>query len=207
MKQLQAKRTYLSGDARRKAIVAAASDIVESCGWEKLSMSAVAKAGGTSRQLLYQHFPSLDDLMLDTATLIFQRTYMETRKVIAGRSEDDILAVMAQAQLVSLELPPGRARALAEIVTSRYAPDHPLHAFSQRVRHLITNLWYPAIMERLGLDEKNAKAMAWMLVMAFWGGQRLMAEGELNKAEVVSNLNWLIDTLLAGVGDGGSNNK
>lgn len=191
------KRPYLARDERRRQLLEAAAGIVENSGWDQLNMSALAKETGTSRQLVYQHFDSLESLMVATGTVIFEQVYVETRATIARRDED-IVAVLARAQKITLDLPPGRASALWQIVASAFPADHALTGFGRKMRHLITNLWKVSVAEAFNLPEKEAAALTWMLIMAFWGGYRLVHDGELTQQEAIDRLNWMVSSLQNG---------
>lgn len=191
------KRPYLARDERRRLLLDTAAKLVEKEGWDKLNMSALAQRSNTSRQLLYQHFDSLEDLMVATGTHIFQQVYTGTRDAIEQRS-DDIVATLSQAQQITLDLPKGRAQALWQIIAAAFPVDHELTRFGRRMRHLITRLWQPAVAEAFDLDEQAASATTWMMMMAFWGGYRLVEDGELTKQQAIDRLNWIVSSMLAG---------
>lgn len=195
------KRPYFSRQDRRRKLLDTAAAQVESEGWDSLSMSALAQRSGISRQLVYQHFPNLEELMVATGTHIFQQTYLQTRDTIAAR-KGDVTEVVAQAQRITLDLPPGRARALWQVIAAAFPPGHELNHFGRRMRHLITNLWKPAVAETFGLEDRDAGAITWLLIMAFWGGYRLMEDGEFSKQEAIDKLNWLVSAMAAGAGTG-----
>ena len=56
------KRSYLPAGVRRSLIVQAASGLISRDGLHGLTMVAVAKEAGVSRQLVYDHFPDLPTL-------------------------------------------------------------------------------------------------------------------------------------------------
>ncbi len=192
------KRPYMAREKRRQMLLDTAAGIVEQDGWDKLSMSALAQASHGSRQLIYQHFESLEDLMVATGTHIFEQVYLRTRDTIEHRQQD-IITVLGQAQSITLDLPPGRARALWQVIASAFPADHELTRFGRRMRHLITKLWQPTVAEAFLLDDEQAATVTWMLIMAFWGGYRLVEDGELTKAQAIERLNWIVRTLEAGV--------
>lgn len=192
-----AKRPYLAREQRRQHLLDTAAQIVEEQGWDRLSMSALAQQASTSRQLVYQHFDSLEDLMLATGTHIFEQVYLQTRETIAA-GDKDIMSVLAEAQRLTLDLPPGRARALWQIIAAAFPSGHELNRFGRRIRHLITNLWRPALAREFDLEDDVAGDIAWMLVMAFWGGHRLVEDGELSKDQAMERLNWMLSGMLQG---------
>ena len=56
------KRSYLPAPVRRSLIVQSASRLISRDGLNGLTMVAVAKEAGVSRQLVYDHFPDLPSL-------------------------------------------------------------------------------------------------------------------------------------------------
>ncbi|MGB1581584.1 MAG: hypothetical protein ACPHER_08755, partial [Nevskiales bacterium] len=113
--------------------------------------------------------------------------------------ETDIVDTLARAQVITLDLPKGRSQALWQIMAAAFPPDHELNRFGRRMRHLITRLWQPAVAETFGLNERDAAATTWMLIMAFWGGYRLVEDGELSKSQAVERLNWMVSSMRAGL--------
>lgn len=193
-----AKRPYLARKERRRQLLDAAAQIVETEGWAQLNMSGLAKQTHTSRQLIYQHFESLEELMTATGTHIFEQVYLLTRNAIETRNQD-ISTALVRSQEIIFDLPMGRAQALWQVLAATFPDDHPLTEYGKRLRHLITNLWKPAIIETTGLAEEDATAIAWPLIMAFWGNYRLMQDGELSRKQAIDKINWLISTLAAGI--------
>ncbi len=192
------KRPYLARDDRRRQLLDVAADIVENRGWDQLTMSALAKQSATSRQLIYQHFDSLDALLTATGTHIFEQVYLQTRTAIEQR-DGDIANVLIQTQEIIFDLPSGRAQALWQIIAAALPAEHALSKFGRRMRHLITNLWRPAIAETFGLSDREAEALAWPLIMAFWGNYHLMQDGELSRKQAIDKITWLVSTLAAGL--------
>jgi AcrR family transcriptional regulator len=185
------KRKNLTARERSKAIVRAAAEMVEKDGWDKLNMSTLAKRTNITRQLIYLHYPSVEELMIATATYLFQTTYLDTLTAAGQFQEHGVAGVLTNAQNVTMDLPPGRARALLKIISTAFSEDSEMSHFARRMRHLITNIWSPAVAEAFQLEAKEAKSVAWLLVMAFWGGYQLMDDGDLSKEEAIERLNWL----------------
>lgn len=78
------KRNYLAKDNRRLALLETAVVVVEKHGSPALSMISVAEQARVSRQLMYQHFESLDQLMTETMTHIFREGYERVRGATAS---------------------------------------------------------------------------------------------------------------------------
>lgn len=62
----QTPRPYLAAPERRQQLLDVAGRLVREAGWSSLSMQGLAIAAGVSRQLVYEHFESADELYLAT---------------------------------------------------------------------------------------------------------------------------------------------
>jgi AcrR family transcriptional regulator len=190
-KKAPPKRAYLSQDLRRQKILEVAAGIVETQGWAALNMSGLAEKGGTSRQLIYQHFPSLEKLLADTAWYIFNDTMQGTQaSVLANPS--NLTEAARSAEAITLDLPPGRGDALWQLIAGTAAMTPELEQMRHGMRNLIGGIWTPLVRKELGLSEADAKAYAWMTVMAFWGMRQLVRDGEVSRARGVALFNDLI---------------
>jgi AcrR family transcriptional regulator len=72
-------------------------------GWTALSMQGLAVAAGVSRQLVYEHFATADDLHLATLTHLFERAYTPTVTIAA--SGVDVEETIGQSFTLFLDLP------------------------------------------------------------------------------------------------------
>ncbi|MES0872722.1 TetR/AcrR family transcriptional regulator [Sinimarinibacterium thermocellulolyticum] len=190
------KRTYLSRDRRRQALLDVASGIVESEGWAALTMSALAERGGTSRQLVYQHFPSLEKLLADTAWHIFHGTMQQTQASIAAHPSALTEAAKAS-ESFTLDLPPGRGDALWQLVAGTASATPELEKIRRSLRQVIVGLWAPLVRKQLGLNPADARAYAWMAVMAFWGMRQLIRDGEITRTRGIRLFNEFLDRIAA----------
>lgn len=187
-----AKRAYLSRDLRRQNLLEAAASIVEREGWPALTMSALAEQGGTSRQLVYQHFPSLDKLLADTAWYIFDDTMRGTRESIAAHP-GSLREAAEAAEAITLDLSPGRGDALWQLIAGTAGSSPELETMRRGFRDLIGGLWASTVRKQLGLSVADSKAYAWMTVMAFWGMRQLVRDGVLSRAQGVRLFGQLIE--------------
>lgn len=185
------KRAYLSRDQRRQTLLEVAAAIVEREGWTALNMSALAEQGGTSRQLVYQHFPSLEKLLADTAWHIFNDAMRGTQASITAHPASLAQAVKS-AEAVTLDLPAGRGDALWQLIAGTAGSSPELEHIRRGLRELIGGIWMPLVRKQLGLSEPDAKAYAWMTVMAFWGMRQLVRDGELTRTRGLKLFNELV---------------
>ena len=191
------KRSYLAKDDRRLALLETAADVVEKQGWPALSMISVAERAGVSRQLVYQHFESLDELMTETITHIFRESYEKVRGRIEGGS-GDIAGLVQATEEMAFELAPGRARALWQMINGGFADTTEAKRLSRRLRHLLTNTWLPVGRSTFGLKDADARVIIWMLHMAFWGAHQLVDEGETDRKNAMRLFMWLVAQVQAG---------
>lgn len=197
-KRAPGKRAYLAKDDRHNALLDAAAAVVEAQGWPALSMIAVAEHAKVSRQLVYAHFSSVDELMTQTMTHIFREGYEQIRETIQRRPGNVADLTAAAERMTFSELSPGRIRALWQMMTATHSDSAETSRMSSRLRHLITNLWTPIARDSMGLDEQDSRAITWMLNMAFWGAHQLVEDGELDRESAMRLFNWMIVQLQAG---------
>ncbi|HSW15557.1 MAG TPA: helix-turn-helix domain-containing protein [Solimonas sp.] len=188
------KRAYLSRDLRRQTLLEVAADIVEKEGWAALSMSALAERGGTSRQLIYQHFPSMEKLLADTAWQIFTDTMQGTTASIAA-NPGSLAEAAKSAESISLDLPPGRGDALWQLIAGSAGSTPELENIRRGLRDLIRGIWTPLVRKELGLNEADAKVYAWMSILAFWGMRQLVRDGEIPRARGMKLFNSFVERI------------
>ncbi len=190
----QAKRPYLKRADRRQLLLDTATEIVEADGWVSLTMSALADRGGTSRQLVYQHFPNLETLLHETAWYIFTDVMQRTQASLAEHG-NDLKQAIAAAESISLDLAPGRADALWALIAGTASGSAELDAMRRGIRELILKIWQPIIREAIQADETEARTIAWSLVMGFWGMRQMVRDGEISREQGVATLNALVGRL------------
>lgn len=191
------KRSYLSKDDRRLALVETAAQVVEKQGWPALSMITVAEQAKVSRQLVYQHFESLDELMAETMTHIFRDAFERLRQNIQFDT-GNLASLTGAVEELAFNSPPGRARALWQMITATYSDSAEATRMSRRLRHLLTNLWMPVGRDALGLKDTESRVMIWMLHMAFWGAHQLVEEGEVDRETAMRLFMWMLTQVQAG---------
>ena len=174
------KRGYLAKDDRRQALLRTAAEVVEKHGWPALSMISVAEHAKVSRQLVYAHFESVDQLMTETMSQIFREMFEKLREGIT-RGPKDIVDLTLFAERMTYELSPGRTRALWQMITATYSENPEALRMSRRLRHLLTNLWSPITKQAFDTDERDSRALTWMWHMAFWGAHQLVDDGEIDR--------------------------
>lgn len=191
------KRAYLAKGDRRQALLETAASVVEQRGWQALSMISVAEHAQVSRQLVYEHFDTAEQLMAETMTQIFRDAYERVRATIQGHP-GNIADLAESAERLTFELSPGRARALWQMITATYSESAETKRISRRLRHLLTNLWAPVAQDAFNLEQRESRAVTWMLHMAFWGAHQLVDEGEVDRDTASKLFVWMITQIQAG---------
>ena len=188
------KRAYLARDKRREALLDIAAAVVEQQGWQALSMIAVADTAQVSRQLVYQHFESVDVLMADTMSHLFRQRYESIRAGISTHA-GDLADLVRFAEQQTFDEHPARVRALWQMITATYSDNDETSRMSMRLRHLLTKLWAATLEKHFGLRNEQARAMAWMLNMAFWGAHQLVHDGEISRKTANELFIWMLERL------------
>lgn len=191
------KRAYLPKDHRRRALLDIAAGVVENQGWQALSMISVAEAAQVSRQLVYQHFTSVDELMADTMSHLFRDRYEHIRGNIPSKV-GDLAALVKMVEEQTFDEHPGRVRALWQMITATYSDNIETSRMSARLRHLLVKLWAPTMAQQFALPEPQSRAVAWMLLMAFWGAHQLEHDGEINRKTANELFTWMLLRLKGG---------
>ncbi len=189
------KRAYLARDDRRLALLDVAATVVETQGWPALSMISVAETAKVSRQLVYQHFASVDELMADTMSHLFRSRYENIRSSI-GDNGNDLAGLMRIVEQETFAENPARVRALWQMITATYSDNAETSRMGMRLRHLLTKLWTPVVMRQFALSEAQARALAWMLHMAFWGTHQLVHDGEISRKSGNELFTWMLMKLM-----------
>lgn len=184
------KRPYLGKEERKKQLLEASCQLVESQGWYVLNMSTLADHVGVSRQLVYQHFPNLESLLTATAHSIFDETMTGTAAAIA-QYPDDIRAAIEAAAVVSLDMPQGRGDALWQMIAGMNLGLPELDVIRRDIRYLVIGLWTPSAQKQLGLGEVEAKSLVWMMIMAFWGIRNLARDGLVTREQAIEQFRAL----------------
>jgi AcrR family transcriptional regulator len=194
-KKSSEKRAYLARDERRLALLDVAASVVEQQGWPALSMISVAETAKVSRQLVYQHFTSVDELMADTMSHLFRDRYETIRSSISS-NPTDLRQLMQMVDQQTFDENPGRVRALWQMITATYSDNAETSRMGRRLRHLLTKLWEPMLAQRLDFNAAQIQAMVWMLQMAFWGAHQLVHDGEISRKGANELFVWMLARLL-----------
>ena len=147
-------------------------------------MQGLAIAAGVSRQLVYEHFESADELYLATLAHLFERVHAATEAVV--RAGDDLETTLARAFDLFADMAPAERNALRALA-SEVDPTHRRMARAKtRLRSRINALWATSLEHPTGLRGGEARAVAWMLVNAAGGPAAGIADGAVDRRRGVA---------------------
>ena len=186
------KRSYLPAPMRRSLIVQAASRLIARDGLNGLTMVAVAKEAGVSRQLVYDHFPDLPTL--------FQAAFAEQARQYA-RGLDDVLALGARdvatmaRQLLEhvLALGPDTLRVVRALIGGAVPSE--LAGVRERFRATIADRWSPWF-RGLGFDDESSDALVWVMTAAYLSVAESVGDGEIGADRAATMMAMLADGIV-----------
>lgn len=191
------KRPYLRHDRRHDMLLDAAATVVEEHGWRALTMVSLAREASVSRQLVYQHFDSVDSLIRATLGHIFRDVYERTRDAVLNSPKASAAQTAHTVMQISMDIPAGRARALWQAISASGAGDsNEMAVASRRLRHLLIRTVQPLVEHSLELPAEQSGPLAWMLIIAFWGGRQMIDDGDLDKQEAAELYDWMVGRVL-----------
>lgn len=194
------KRNYLNREQRKLQLLEAAATLVDADGWNGLTMISLAERAGVSRQLVYQHFQSLDDLLLQTVDHLFGQLYADSRHDFNFQGNELRDAVTAQHRHYHEGLSRGRVRALWTILFTPYEKDSAVAKAARVMRRLSAEVPGAAISTLVGgeLTVKQQRNIGFLIDMLFWGSYSLVEDGELSKDQALELLLWSVDRFKSG---------
>lgn len=191
------KRPYLLRDERRRVFLEGAATLVEANGWGVLTMSALAEHIGVSRQLVYQHFPNLENLMVSTAKYLFRNVGEDLQAAVAtAHASSNVLFALRSACGVWFDLPKGQGDALWQLISGTTLNLVDLEGVRAHMRNLLLDIWSPVLVNNLGMSVEQARPLAWMLIMAFWGVRQLVVDQLITREDAEVQLNQVFQRVL-----------
>jgi AcrR family transcriptional regulator len=186
------KRSYLPAAVRRSLIVQAASRLISRDGLNGLTMVAVAKEAGVSRQLVYDHFPDLPTL--------FEAVFAEQTRQYA-RGLDDVFALGARdaAAMVGqlfehvLALGPETLRVVRALIVGAVPVE--LAGVREQFRTTIGERWSPWF-RTLGFDDQSSGALVWVMTAAYLSLAASVGDKEIGADRAASIVGMLADGIV-----------
>ncbi len=147
-------------------------------------MAPLAEAAGVSRQLVYEHFRNLDRLHLEVTRHFFDGVFGAVEDALERHPEDPVAAMRTGARGM-LELPRGARLVLRELIAVPARPGNAMERLRARVREEVTDQWVDPIRRQTGIEERPARALAWMMNLASWALFDLVEDGTFTQDEAV----------------------
>jgi AcrR family transcriptional regulator len=189
------KRGYLPAGERRSLIVEAASRLISREGLNGLTMVAVAKEAGVSRQLVYDHFPDLPTLF--AATFAEQsRQYSLGLNDLFALGAGDAPTMARQLFEHVLALGP-ETRRVVRALTSGAVPVE-LAGVRDQFRATIGQRW-SQWFRALGLDDQSSNALVWVMTAAYLSLAELVDDREIGADRAASIMAMLADGIVGHV--------
>lgn len=170
------KRPYLRAQDRRQQLLGVAAGIAGKDGLDRLTMAGLASQAGVSRQLVYEHFADLPDLV---AALLIDRFAAVDAKIAAALALNDKpgveTALFAVRQALSLG---SEERGILRALLTRTSPrDHELADLAATLRNRVIDRWTEIIGSR---TDPATRALVWAIVNA------IFAIGDLIDTKTIS---------------------
>lgn len=134
------KRSYMSAEKRREHLLETAAGILANQGWMGLTMQAVAREGGTSRQLVYEYFPSLKDLTAELLEKLLGDLDRHTEELFSDVNAETEILVQESVQPL-MDLNPAQQVALSAALMQQTFPDEELNTLLESLRDRAIERW------------------------------------------------------------------
>lgn len=184
------RRPYLNLDDRRRQLLDAAAGLAGRGGVDRLTIVAVAKEAGVSRQLVYEHFRDAPGL---AAALVFDR-FSKLDATIAETLREapaDGASNAVRAAALMLALPAADRHIIRALLALASLPEHELANLATRLRARMIDRWSAALD---ATDSPRSRALIWALLQAAFGlGDQLDAR-EITIEQAVEHFSLLLET-------------
>ncbi len=189
-------RNYFSASERRSLILQAASRVIRRDGLNGLTMVAVAKEAGVSRQLVYDHFPDLP--------LLFEAAFAEQAQLYAQGLDDvltvgvsDVTTLVRQLFDHVLALGPETLHVVRALIAGAIPVE--LVGFRDEFRTAVAARW-STWFRTLGFDERWSMALVSVMTAAYLSLAELVEVGEIEADGAASILAMLADGIIRQAG-------
>lgn len=185
------RRPYLNTDARRRQLLDSATRLAGRSGLDGLTMVALAKEAGVSRQLVYEHFRDLPTLV---AALVVDR-FSDLDAMIAAtlaRSPANTDANAVRAVAGMLALPPVDRHIIRTLLAHASLPEHELGDLARELRARMITRWSTA------LQSTDSDALIWALIQAAFGLGDLLDADEITVEQALDHFSLLVHSAFPG---------
>ncbi len=196
------KRRYLPAGERKRSLLEHGLALVQEEGWENLSVIRLARLAGVSRQLVYEHFPNVDELTWQLADRLYEEVCTSVAATIRAHPNDLEAALREWVRTYFAGLQERRL-AHMELVYGHWPLrqlNRSLEAGNQRRRHRIMDMWADYFVGVNGLSPKNAQALAAFQYGGFQGLLGQMEAGFLSAEETADLFVEILRSLVERLG-------
>jgi AcrR family transcriptional regulator len=186
------KRSYLPAAMRRTLIVQAASRLISRDGLNGLTMVAVAKEAGVSRQLVYDHFPDLPTLF-QAAFAEQARQYERGLDAVFALGTRDATTMARQLLEHVLALGPDTLRFVRALIGGAVPAE--LVGVREQFRATIGKRWSPWF-RTLGFDDQSSDALVWVMTSAYLSVAESVGDGDIGADRAAIIMTMLADGIV-----------
>lgn len=187
------KRSYLSAGERRSLILRAASRLISREGLNGLTMVAVAKEAGVSRQLVYDHFPDLPTLF-EAAFAEQARLYTRGLDDVLGLGVSDSATMARQLFVHVLALGPETLRVVRALIGGAIPVE--LAGIREQFRTTVAERW-SSWFRALHFDDQWSNALVWIMTAAYLSLAESVDDEEIRADEAAAILAMLADGIVS----------
>lgn len=189
-------RSYMAAGDRRLHLLEAGGRLVAESGWEGLTMQRLAEAAGVSRQLVYEHFETLDEFRQTLLVHLFEPSFEATRAI--ARSDGGAHERIRRAYELMLDMPPQQRMLLRSLVNAEPSDASELGRVRQTLRRRVATLWAPVVTSETGLRGADARSLAWAVLVAGFAFADLVQTRELGRKAAIDLFVRVAEGALAG---------
>jgi AcrR family transcriptional regulator len=184
-----ARRPYLALGDRRRQLLDAATELAGRGGVDRLTIVAVAKEAGVSRQLVHEHFRDVPGLVAAVVFDRFRRLDAMIAETLSDTGTDGAAgAVRATAGL--LALPAADRHIIRTLLALASLPEHELAGLATRLRARMIDRWSAALQTA---DSSRSRALIWALLHAAFGLGDQVDAGEITIEQAVEHFSLLLE--------------
>jgi AcrR family transcriptional regulator len=187
------KRSYLSAGERRALILRAASRLISRDGLNGLTMVAVAKEAGVSRQLVYDHFPDLPTLF-EAAFAEQAQLYAQGLDDVLGLGVSDAATMTRQLFVHVLALGPETLRVVRALIGGAIPAE--LAGVREQFRATVAERW-SSWFRALHFDDQWSNALVWIMTAAYLSLAESVDDEEIPTDEAAAILAMLTDGIVS----------
>ena len=187
------KRQYLSAETRRESILQVADEILTRDGVAHFTIVEVASRAGISRQLVYQHFADLNELLTEVVRrrLAHFQSTVTSEELTKAR---DLHGLISHQLHRVLSLAPRDRQLLRNVFGDISALPRDLWPAVTEIRKVIINRW-ATLVDPQAQPTTQAYAKLNLVFNAIAGAWDMIADGSLSEDEAADLLLKVVESL------------